>query len=137
MKKNWEVRHLGFIVKDLKAATQYYESLGIATIGPESIMDMPDGAKTKVCFTQIGSMVIVFMQPLEGESMHSDFLRKHGEGIQHIAFAVDDVNQEVDELVQRGAKLLFRGDMPNGSKIAYFDTGKIGDVLTELVEPAQ
>jgi len=34
-------------------------------------------------------------------------------------------------------KLMFRGDIPNGSRIAYFATGKIGDVVIELVQPAR
>ena len=42
---------------------------------------------------------------------------------------------EIDELVDRGGTLMFRGDMPNGSRIAYFDTGKIGDILIALVQP--
>jgi len=135
MSKDWEIRHLGFIVEDMDTAVRYYESLGIATIGPESTMEMPNKAKIKVRFVQIGSIAIEFFQPVSGESMQRDFLNKHGEGIQHMGFAVADIDKEVDELVGRGVKLMFRGDMLNGSRIAYFDTGKIGDVLIELVQP--
>lgn len=136
MKKDWKFRHLAFVVKDIDKAIQYYESIGIlSAVGSESIMDWPNKAKSKIRFAQIGSLVIEFYQPVEGKSMHSDFLEKHGEGIQRIAFAVDDIDREVDELVDRGVTLMFRGDMPNGSRIAYFDTGKIGDILMALVQP--
>jgi methylmalonyl-CoA/ethylmalonyl-CoA epimerase len=136
MKKDWKFRHLAFIVKDIDDAIQYYESLGIVSaIGPESIMEWPNKAKSKIRFVQMGSLVIEFYQPVEGKSMHSDFLERHGEGIQRIAFAVDDIDKEVDDLVDRGVTLMFRGDMPNGSRIAYFDTGKIGDILIALVQP--
>ena len=136
MKKDWKLRHLAFVVKDIDNALQYYESLGIVSaVGSERLMELSNKAKTKLRFVQIGSLVIVFFQPVEGESMHSDFLEKHGEGIQRIAFTVDDIDKEVDELVGRGVALMFRGDQPNGSRIAYFDTGKIGDVLMELVQP--
>ena len=138
MKKDWEIRHLGFIVSDMDRAIEYYKSLGIATVGPElPIAQSPDGSKLKVRFVQIGSIVLEFFQPVEGESMQLHFLRKHGEGIQHMAFAVADIDAEVDDLLSKGVKLIFRGDMPTGTRIAYFDTGQIGDFLIELVQPAK
>jgi len=81
--------------------------------------------------------VLEFFQPVEGESMQLDFLRKHGEGIQHMAFVVADIDAEVDDLVSKGIKLIFRADMPTGIRIAYFDTGQIGDVPIELVQQTE
>ena len=69
--------------------------------------------------------------------MQLTFLRKHGEGIQHMAFTVSDIDVEVNDLLGKGVKLVFRRDMPTGTRIAYFDTGKIGDFLIELVQPAE
>lgn len=138
MKKDWEIRHLGFIVSDMDRAIEYYKSLGIATVGHElPLTQSPDGSKLKVRFAQIGSIVLEFFQPVEGESMQLNFLKKHGEGIQHMAFAVADIDAEVDDLVSKGVKLIFRADMPTGTRIAYFDTGQIGDFLLELVQPAE
>ena len=138
MKKDWEIHHLGFIVSDIDRAIEYYKSLGIATVGPEMpLVQSPDGLKLKVRFAQIGSIVLEFFQPVEGESMHRAFLRKHGEGIQHMAFAVADIDAEVNDLVSKGVKLIFRADMPTGSRIAYFDTGQIGDILIELIQQAE
>jgi methylmalonyl-CoA/ethylmalonyl-CoA epimerase len=136
MKKDWKLRHLAFVVKDIDAAVQYYASLGlVGAAGPDSIMEWPNKAKSKVRFVEIGPLIIEFYQPVEGESMHKAFLEKHGEGIQRIAFAVKDIDKELDELVSRGAKIMFRRDMSNGSRIAYLDTGKIGDILMALVQP--
>ena len=138
MKKDWEIRHLGFIVSDMDRAIDYYKSMGIATVTPDTpLMEVPNGGKVKVKFTQIGSLDLVFFQPVEGESMQLQFLRKHGEGIQHMAFTVADIDAEVDDLLSKGVKLIFRGDMPTGSRIAYFDTGQIGDFLIEIVQPAE
>jgi len=138
MGKNWRLRHLGFIVKDMDQTIDYYRSLGIATIGPElPIMQNEDKEPMlKVRFIRIGSIDIEFFQPVATGTRQHDFLTKHGEGIQHMAFAVDDIDKEVDELTGQGVKLLLRGGAPNGSRIAYFDTGKIGDFLIELVQPA-
>jgi methylmalonyl-CoA/ethylmalonyl-CoA epimerase len=138
MKNEWKTHHLGFIVNDIDKAIEYYKSLGIASVGPElPIAQSPDGTKLRVRFLQIGSIVLEFFQPFEGESMQLAFLRKHGEGIQHMAFTVSDIDAEVDKMLNKGVKLMFRGDMPTGTRIAYFDTGKIGDFLIELVQPAE
>ena len=136
MKKDWKLRHLAFVVKDIDNAIQYYKSLGIVSaVGSESFMEWPNKAKSNYRFIQIGSLVIEFYQPVEGKSIHSDFLEKHDEGIQRIAFTVDDIDKELDELVSRGVTLMFRQDMPNGTRIAYVDTGKVGDILMALVQP--
>ena len=138
MKKDWEIHHLGFVVGDMDKTIEYYKSLGIATVGRElPLMQSPNGVKMKVRFAQIGSIVLEFFQPVEGESMQLKFLRKHGEGIQHMAFAVADIDAEVNDLVSKGVKLIFRADMPTGSRIAYFDTGQIGDILIELIQQAE
>ncbi len=81
--------------------------------------------------------MLEFFQPVEGESMQLAFLKKHGEGIQHMAFTVADIDAEVDDLVSQGVKLIFRADMPTGTRIAYFDTGQIGDFVIELVQPPE
>ncbi len=78
-----------------------------------------------------------FCQPVEGETRQLAFLKKHGEGIEHMTFKVADVDTEVNDLVSQGVKLMHRGTMPGGSKMAYFDTGQVGDVLIELVQPAE
>jgi len=139
MKKDWEIRHLGFIVSDMDRAIEYYKSLGIATVGPELPLAQTstNRVKMKARFAQIGSIILEFFQPVEGESMQLDFLRKHGEGIQHMAFVVADIDAEVDDLVSKGIKLIFRADMPTGIRIAYFDTGQIGDVPIELVQQVE
>ena len=136
MGKDWTLRHVGFVVQNMDRAVEYYESLGIGTVGPEIIRER-GSARLKVRHVQIGSGEFEFFQPLDGESLQSEFLRDHGEGIQHIAFTVADIDREAKELAERGIKMIFRKDAPSGNKIAYFDTGKIGDVIIELVQPFQ
>ena len=137
MGRNWKIRHVGFVVDDLDKTISYYQSLDIATMGPEATFESPDKkGRIRGRFAQTGSMDIEFIEPVQGDSLHREFLNKHGDGINHIAFTVEDINQEVDELVGRGVKLVCRGETPDGIKFAFFDTGKIGDVLIELVQPA-
>ncbi len=138
MKKDWEISHLGFIVSDMDKAIEYYKSLGIATVGRElPLMQSANGVKMKWRFAQIGSIVLEFFQPIEGESMQLAFLNKHGEGIQHIGFTVADIDAEITYLTDKGVKLIFQVDTPTGGRIAFFDTGQIGDVLIELIQATE
>ena len=115
---------------------EYYESLGIGTFGPEIIREH-DGAILKGRHILVGSTDIEFYQPIGGESVQSEFLRQHGEAIQHIAFNVADIDSEAEELAKRGVKMIFKKYHPGGNKIAYFDIGKIGNIFLELVQPFQ
>jgi len=141
MKEDWKIRHLGFIVGDIDKAVGYFKSLGIATMGPElPFGQSPEGPKLmRLRFAQIGSIFLQVFQPFEGESMQLQlqFLRKHGDGIQHMAFTVKDIDAEVSDLLSRGIELVFRAYYPTGTHVAYFNTGKIGDFLIELVQPAE
>jgi methylmalonyl-CoA/ethylmalonyl-CoA epimerase len=135
MKKQWKLSHLGFVVKDMDQVTSYYERLGIGTVGPIQWIRTPDGGRVKTCFVKVGSLEIEFLQPVEGEGPSSQFLKKHGEGINHLAFTVRDIDREIEDLKNHGVRLMFRLDVPDYGKIAYFDTGELGGVVMELVKP--
>ena len=135
MKKDWELRHLGFVVHDLDRAINYYQSLGIGTVGPERIVTSGGDTKSKMRFFHIGSLEIAFLQPLEGESKHLDFLRNRGEGIQHIAFIVDDFEKESAALIENGSPVVLSGKEITGEDWALFDTRKVGNVIIELCGP--
>jgi len=104
MKDNWKFSHMGVIVRDLDKTVEYYQSLGIATITPEFIMDnksftsftiygKPADPKIKIKarMAQVGPVRFELLQPVEGESLQKEFLENRGEGIMNIAFAVDDI----------------------------------------------
>ena len=141
MKENWKIRHLGLIVGDIDKTIDYIKSLGIATVGPELPFGQSQGGQRlmRLRFAQIGSIFLQVFQPFEGEGMQLQlkFLRTHGDGIQHMAFAVDDLDADVRGLLSRGIELVFRADYPTGTHVAYFNIGKIGDFLLELVQPAE
>ena len=134
MEKKWKLSHLGFVVKDMDQVTSYYERLGIGTVGPIQRIRTPDGGRVKTCFVKVGSLEIEFLQPVEGGGPSSQFLKKHGEGINHLAFTVRDIDREIEDLKNHGVRLMFRLDVPDYGKIAYFDTGELGGVVMELVK---
>lgn len=135
MKKDWELNHLGFVVKDMDRAMKHYGSLGIAEIGPEKIMEAFDGAKIKVRLVKIGSLMLEFFEPPEGAGVSGKYLQARGEGINHMGFTVKDLEKEIKELEDSGVELMFRAEDEDFGRVAYFDTGEIADVVMELVEP--
>lgn len=137
MQKDWEVHHVGVIVSDMDRAIEYYKSLGIVTVGRDlGVVQTRKGAKVKARWAQMGPLLLELFQPVEGEDIQLEFLREHGEGIAHIGFIVANIDAEVDDLVSKGVKLMFRIDHPTGTSIAYFDTRQVGGFIIELVQPA-
>ena len=138
MGKNWKLHHIAVVVKDIDKAVEYYQSLGIATPGREVIF--PEAKpKIRAKFAQMGSIPIEFIQPLEGESGYKEFLDSKGEGVQHIAFAVDNLDEETDKLVDKGVSVIVKGKAPAafGSSSAHFDTRQVGNFAIQLIQEAE
>ena len=138
MGKNWKLHHIAVIVRDIDEAVQYYQSLGIATVGREVVF--PEAKpKIRAKFVQIGEVPIEFIQHIEGESGYKDFLDSKGEGVQHIAFAVNNLDDETAELVDKGVSVIIKGKAPAafGSSSAHFDTRQVGDFAIQLIQEAE
>ncbi len=137
--KDWRLHHIAVVVQDIDKAVQYYESLGIATVGREVIF--PESKpKIRAKFVEVGLIPIEFIQPIEGESSrYKEFLDSKGEGVQHIAFAVDNLDEETAELVDKGVSIIIKGKAPAafGSISAHFDTSQVGDFAIQLIQEAE
>jgi len=144
METNWKFHHVGVEVKDMDKAVEYYQSLGIATIGPEFIsenkaLDLIEKGKPadprrklKIRMAQVGPTTYELIQQLDGESVHKDFMESNGEGISHVAFTVDDLKGELAKLVEKGVSVILCKKDRSG--FAYFDTRKVGNVIIELMQ---
>ena len=134
-----KLHHLSVVVKNIDESVKFYESIGI---GP--FQDYPPmkeyvkinvrdekgfyGLKFKTA--QIGDIQIQLCQPGEGESHYKDFLANKGEGVYHLGFVVDDVDESEASLRKLGLKVLSSGRRVDGSGFTYMDTaGKAGVVL--------
>lgn len=138
------VVQVGWVIKDLDSVVAYWEKLGLKNITPARIMELPDvvyrGKKTplslKMAFGNIGGVEIEWIQPVKGSSVYNEFLRKHGDGVHHLAFAVSSPEQLEEQLqlfeshgvgvVQRGS---WQGTKGKGL-FAYLDTAPKGGGLT-------
>ncbi len=134
---NWELHHIAVIVRDIDKAVEYYQSLGIAKVGRE-VKFPEEKPKLRAKFVEIGSVPIEFLQPLHDETSAKEFLDNHGEGVQHIAFAVDDLDEEMAKLAGKGVSVLIKGKAPAafGAESAHFDTRQIGNFAIQLIQKA-
>jgi catechol 2,3-dioxygenase-like lactoylglutathione lyase family enzyme len=145
MPQNWKFHHISVIVRDMSKATEYYQSLGIGPfpplIGPEGtvtltekkVRDKPVDYQIDLRQAEVGGLNLEVIQPLEGDTPVKEFLEKKGEGIQHIGFFVDDLDQETAKLAEKGFTITQSGESPE-VKWAYYDTDKIGGVSIELMQ---
>lgn len=131
---------VGVVVKDLDKAIERLMSLGIGPFTPMTIPDdaeqwfrgKPLDAKFKISGARLGEIVLELIQPVEGKSPHQEFLDSKGEGIQHIAFAVDDLDREVARLMKQGVSVLLSANLRD-VRVAYLDLGA-GGLVVELIQ---
>ena len=140
------VSQIGIVVRDMDKAIEYYSStfgwgpFKVSDVEVEDIIFRGSAvrSRTRLGFTSIGPITIELIQVLEGETLHTEFLREKGEGIQHLRFEVDDLDSALCELAQDGIHPVFHQELPEfGLSFAYLDTDRIGGVMFELVEIAE
>jgi len=97
------IEHIGIAVKDLNAARNFYEKvLGLTCYAVEEVKDQ----KVRTAFFMVGGTKIELLESTDPEGPVGKFIEKKGEGIHHIAFAVDDVAKALSGVVSSGAVLI-------------------------------
>jgi len=128
-----KVDHIGIAVSNLEEALKFYEGiLGMKLQGTEIVEEQ----KVKVAFLPIGDTEIELLESTDKEGPIAKFIEKKGEGIQHIAYRVDDIEKELEELKQKGIRLI--DEKPRygagGAKIAFLHPKSTNGVLVELCQ---
>jgi methylmalonyl-CoA/ethylmalonyl-CoA epimerase len=134
---------IGIVVRDMGKAVERFTQLGL---GPFKSKTPPPEARETfrgkpfvpaesvlIKSTQMGSVELELIQPTNGASPHKEYLEAKGEGIQHIAFAVEDLDGEVEKLTQKGAVTILRSDRKLKGGVAYLDLDASG-LIVELVK---
>ena len=84
----------------------------------------PSPFTLKVCFAEMGGVMWELMEPVSGDTIFSDFLDRHGEGIHHLAFDCNDIPFEdrIAEFERRGFTLAQSGSWMGRNHFAFFET---------------
>lgn len=124
------ISHIGIAVKDLEAGIAFYEKLGLKLEGIEEVPSQ----KVKVAFLPCGDTRIELLCPTSEDSAVAKFIEKKGEGIQHIAFAVDDLPAALAESEANGITLIDKEPRPGAhhADIAFLHPRSTNGVLVEF-----
>lgn len=137
------LNHIGVVVHNRDATIRrYQDALGIGKFETYDrhfeeawLRGEPCPTSLRIGFGQMGPVLFEVIEPLEGPSLHREFLEQHGEGIQHLAFVVPDLDGNLDHLAKNDMQLLFRANVPGRSgSIAYVEGGPASNVLLELIQ---
>ena len=126
------VDHIGIAVKNLDEAVKFYESLGFKASGYEVVAEQ----KVKVAFLPCGDSEIELLESTEPDGPIARFIEKNGPGIQHIAIRVDDIDKALEELKEKGVRLIDQTPRygAGNARIAFVHPKATGGVLLELTQ---
>lgn len=130
------IAHIGIAVRDLDEALRLYnEVLGLPLQGRETV----ESDRVAVAFLPAGDTEVELLQATDPESPVARFIEKRGEGIHHIALEVDDVEESLKVLRDRGYRLIDEEARigAGGARVAFVHPRSTGGVLIELCEKGE
>ena len=125
------IEHIGIAVKDLEAAKKYYEEvLGLSCYAVEEVKDQ----KVRTAFFKVGDTKIELLESTDPEGPVGKFIEKRGEGIHHMAFAVEDVQEALNDVQEAGCQVIDKTPRngAEGLKIGFLHPKSTQRVLTEI-----
>jgi len=128
-----KIDHVGVAVKDADAAIKLFEGLlGLKVQGSETVPEQ----KVRTVFLPVGETEVELLEATAPDSPIARFLEKRGEGMQHIAFRVENIEEALAELEAKGVNLIDRQPRmeAGGKKIAFLHPRDTFGVLVELSE---
>jgi len=127
------IEHIGIAVNNLESAISFYENvLGLKCYNIEEVEDQ----KVRTAFFMAGQTKVELLESTDPEGPIGKFIAKKGEGIHHIAFAVDNLVDQLTHAADMGVKLIDTKPRKGaeGLDIAFFHPKSTSGVLIELCE---
>jgi methylmalonyl-CoA/ethylmalonyl-CoA epimerase len=134
--KTLKIDHIGIAVKNLDESIKFYKDiLGLELQGTEVV----DDQKVRVAFLPVGDTEIELLESTSEDGPIAKFIEKNGEGVQHIAFKVDNIEEAIEYMLSKGMKMI--DEKPRygagGAKIAFVHPKSSNRVLVELSERSE
>jgi methylmalonyl-CoA epimerase len=130
------IDHVGVAVEDMDGALALYrDSLGMSLAHRETVEQQGVDA----ALLDVGEGHVELLAPLGPDTPVGKYLAKRGPGIHHVAYAVEDIDAELERLREAGLRLI--DETPRvgirNSRVAFLHPAAVGGVLTEIVQPAE
>ena len=128
-----KIDHIGIAVKNVQdALSQYEKILHISNVPTEEV----PSEKVRIAMIPVGETRIEFLEPLSEDSAIAKFIAEKGEGIHHIAFAVEDIKGDIGRLSEAGLRVLYPEPRPgsHGKMITFIHPKSAKGVLLELCQ---
>jgi len=127
------VDHIGVAAKGIDESVKFYtDILGLKLAGTEEVVEQ----KVRTAFLPVGESELEVLESTAPDGPVARYIDKNGEGIQHIALRVDDIEAALAELKEKGVRLI--DEVPRrgagGTKIAFLHPKATGGVLLELCQ---
>lgn len=129
--KPTHIEHIGIAVKNLDEAIKYYQDvLGLECYNIEEVADQ----KVKTAFFKVGQTKIELLESTDPEGTIAKFIEKRGEGVHHMAFAMDDVATALNEAAEKGVQLIDKAPRKGAENlmIGFLHPKSTRGVLTEF-----
>lgn len=123
--------HIGIAVRSLEVAN-IYKLLGLTIEHTEVV----ETQKVKTAFLSVGDANLELLEPTTPDSPVAKFIEKRGEGIHHLCFRVDDIEEQLARLQAAGYRLINEAPVPgaHGCRVAFLHPSAGNGVLIELSE---
>lgn len=131
--KPTHIEHIGIAVKSLEESIPFYENiLGLKCYAVEEVKDQ----RVKTAFFLVGQTKIELLESTDSEGPICKFIENKGEGIHHIAFAVEDVDEKLKEAGEKGVRLIDQVSRKGaeGMQIGFLHPKSTHGVLMEFCE---
>jgi len=128
-----KIHHIGIATSEIGGAAEMWDDLlGLRADHTEEVA----GQKVRVCMLPLGESRLELVEPMSPDSPISKFLEKRGGGIHHIALSVEDIRATLQDLKQKGARLIDEEPRAGagGCLVAFIHPSSTGGVLLELVQ---
>ncbi|RLC27797.1 MAG: methylmalonyl-CoA epimerase [Deltaproteobacteria bacterium] len=127
------IDHIGIAVREIAQAGKFYtDILGLEIQDIETVAEQ----KVNVAFIPITDSEVELLESTEPDGPVAKFINSKGEGVQHIAFRVENIEEALEELKAKGVRLIDQTPRKGagGAMIAFIHPKETNGVLVELCE---
>ena len=128
-----KIDHLGIAVNTMDEGSKFWKDiLGLEFEGMETVEEQ----KVKTGFFRAGNSKVELLEATGSDSPIAKYIKKRGGGIHHVALQVDNIEQAIKELKDKGIRLIDEKPRKGagGKKIAFLHPEATGGILVELCE---